>query len=457
MLKPGDIKKFIDDMTPKLKEYGSKMMSGDKEGAIKIGKEMEADMKGVGDNVIKILGNTMKGMGGIAEKEIDRFLHVANKPAKNTTNTTNTTTQKKPQQQQIQEPKNVGQAISPKDMTELVNKIMPDTNKLIEQIKGGGGDKTEINETLLKIGTQLAKSGMDEDKIGKLAEHIMPKLTQEQIQTLTKASKETLNNPTQQIQTTDQTKEQTGIANMIKPEEIKGLVDKMLPDFENFAKQMESGNTVDAEKTGKDIELQLSKFGMDDKTMKMFTDLVGANTKLTEDQIKTLAKSSQVTEKNETQQQSIQQSQPQTESQTQEPKLSWMKQIDAFDKVTQGVAGETQTVTNSQVNDLNNQTVTATNNDQQQTNQSDYLIERILQAQPQTQIVEHKFEGTITIKVDAPPGVDSAYVTKTINDMVNSPAFTDKMIKSQEIIANNYGLTGGKVSAYNNTSGMGLG
>lgn len=235
MLKPGDIKKFIDEMTPKLKEYGSKMMSGDKEGAIKIGKEMENDMKGVGDNVIKSLGDTIKGMGGIAEKEINRFLHVANKPATNTTQTTS--------------------------------------------------------------------------------------------------------------------------------------------------------------------------------------------------------------------------------QQSQEPKGSFMQQLggDAFDRVNQGKAGESQPVTNSQVNNLNNQTVSTTNNNQQTSmNQSNVLTDIMSQALP-PQIVEHKFDGTITIKVDVPPGVDSAYVTKTINDMVNSPAFTDKMMKSQEVMANNYGLTGGKVSAYSNSSGNGLG
>jgi hypothetical protein len=275
------------------------------------------------------------------------------------------------------------------------------------------------------------------------------KLNQAQIKTLIDATKVSEKNTTQQIQTTDQSKDQTGIANMIKPEEIKGLVEKMLPDFENFAKQMESGNTVDAEKTGKDIESQLSKFGMDDKTMKMFTDMVGANTKLTEDQIKTLAKSSQVTEKNTTQQQTTQQNQTQTE--TQAPKLSWMKQIDAFDKVTQGTAGETQTVTNSQVSDLNNQTVTATNNNQQQqTNQSDYLIDRISQSQPQTQIVEHRFDGTITIKVDAPPGVDTAYITKTVTDTVN------KLFKDEKNMADSFGMTSGKVGELKNTSSTGF-
>jgi hypothetical protein len=453
LIKPGEIKELVNKMLPDFKTFAQQIASGDKEGAKKTGAKLDSQLGGMKDETIKrvmgLVGDTVK----LTKEQIDMFTHAGNPSAKNTK--TQTTSEKKPQQQQIQEPKSVGSAMTTKDMDELASKIMPDTNKLIEQIKGGGGDKTEMNETLSKIGDQLAKAGIDEDKIGKLVEHIMPKLTQEQIQTLSKASNDALNNPTQQIQTTDQSKEQTGIANMIKPEEIKGLVEKMLPDFENFAKQMESGNTVDAEKTGKDIESQLSEFGMDDKTMKMFTDMVAANTKLTDDQIKTLAKSSQVTEKNETQQQTTQQNQTQTE--TQAPKLSWMKQIDAFDKVTQGTAGETQTVTNSQVNDLNNQTVTAANNNQQQqTNQSDYLIDRISQAQTQTQIVEHKFDGTITIKVDAPAGVDTAYVTKTINDMVNSPAFTDKMIKSQEVIANNYGLTGGKVGAYNNTSGMGM-
>jgi hypothetical protein len=148
-----------------------------------------------------------------------------------------------------------------------------------------------------------------------------------------------------------------------------------------------------------------------------------------------------------------------TPQQSQEPKSSFMQQIggDAFDRVNQGKAGESQPVTNSQVNNLNNQTVSTTNNNQQTSmNQSNVLTDIMSQSLP-PQIVEHKFDGTITIKVDVPPGVDSAYVTKTINDMVNSPAFTDKMMKSQEVMANNYGLTGGKVSAYSNSSGMGLG
>ena len=43
-----------------------------------------------------------------------------------------------------------------------------------------------------------------------------------------------------------------------------------------------------------------------------------------------------------------------------------------------------------------------------------------------------KFDGTITIKVDAPPGVDSAYVTKVVNDMVRSPSFTEEMMKNED-------------------------
>jgi hypothetical protein len=455
LIKPGEIKELVNKMLPDFKTFAQQIASGDKEGAKKTGAKLDSQLGGMKDETIKrvmgLVGDTVK----LTKDQIDMFTHAGNPSAQKTTTQTKTQTK----QQQIQEPKSVGSAMNPKDLDEFVNKMSPNLNKLYEQMKGGGGDnKTEINGTLSKIGEVLGKSSMDDKTMKGFTDMLVDnaKLSKEQIKTLTDATKVSEKNPIQQ-QTTDQSKEQTGIANMIKPEEIKGLVEKMLPDFENLTKQMESGNTADAEKTSKDIESQLSKFGMDDKTMKMFTDLVGANTKLTEDQIKTLAKSSQITEKNETQQPQTQQSQ--TQSQTEGPKLSWMKQIDAFDKVTEGTAGETQTVTNSQVSDLNNQTVTATNNNQQQsTNQSDYLIDIISKAlPPQTQIVEHKFDGTITIKVDVPPGVDSAYVTKTINDMVNSPAFTDKMMKSQEVMANNYGLTGGKVSAYSNSSGMGLG
>jgi len=405
---------------------------------------------GMDENAMKILTDKMVDNSKLSPEQIKSITDATKVTEKNET--------QKPQiaqQTQTQEPKTVVSEMTDKQMDELAKNIKPDYSNLKKQI---GGDDAEINATLLKIGDRLGESGMDNKTIEMLTNKmgVDAKLSESQIKTLINATKVTEKNETQQLQTTDQSKEQTGIANMIKPEEIKGLVEKMLPDFKNFAQQMESGNEVDAEKTGKDIELQLSKFGMDDKTMKMFTDMVSDSTTLTGEQIKTLAKSSQVTEKNETQQPQMAQ-QPQTQSQTEGPKLSWMKQIDAFDKVTQGVAGETQTVNNSQVNDLNNQTVTSTNNNQQQqTNQSDYLIDRISQAQAQTQIVEHKFEGTITIKVDAPPGVNAAYVTKTINDMVNSPDFTNKIMKDQKIMANNYGLTGGKVSEYTNSSSAGF-
>jgi len=153
----------------------------------------------------------------------------------------------------------------------------------------------------------------------------------------------------------------------------------------------------------------------------------------------------------------------QTQPQTQTPQTqsgSWMSQQgSAFDRAGQQpeTIEEPNSSTSSNVSNLNNQTVNTTTNNNQQTStdQYTYLIESLTKQQPQ--IVEHKFDGMITIKVDAPPGMDVAYVTKVVNDMVRSPSFTEEMMKKQETMANNYGLTGGKVSAYNNTSGNGFG
>jgi hypothetical protein len=47
--------------------------------------------------------------------------------------------------------------------------------------------------------------------------------------------------------------------------------------------------------------------------------------------------------------------------------------------------------------------------------------------------------------------VNTTYITTTVNEAIN------KFFKNRETMANNYGLTGGKVGAYNNTSGMGVG
>jgi hypothetical protein len=458
-LKPDELKKFVNDMTQSFKDYGSKMMSGDKVGAEKAGLEIESKLKNAGESGIEMAKKIFNDVSKLAGSEFERFQHVGNPSAKNTMQTTQTTSQKKPQPQKVQETKSAGSAMSNKDIFDLVSKMMPDINELGKQIKGGGGE-TEINSMLSSIGEKLGKSGMDDERMKMITDMVVDnsKLTPEHIKTLVDATKVTEKNTTQQsqIQTQSQIQETKSVGSAMTPKDIEELSNKMSPNLNKLYEQMNEGGSEDEiSMTLSKIGEQLGKSGMDDKTMKEITDMLGDNAKLTQNQIKTLTDATKVTEKNTTQQQTTQQNQTQTE--TQAPKLSWMKQIDAFDKVTQGTAGETQTVTNSQVSDLNNQTVTATNNNQQQqTNQSDYLIDRISQAQTQTQIVEHKFDGTITIKVDAPAGVDTAYVTKTINDMVNSPAFTDKMIKSQEVIANNYGLTGGKVGAYNNTSGMGM-
>jgi hypothetical protein len=235
---------------------------------------------------------------------------------------------------------------------------------------------------------------------------------------------------------------------LIKPGEVKDLANKMLGDFKTFAQQMASGDKKGAEKTGKTIESKLG--GMNDEVVKRLMGFVGDTVKLTKEQIDMFTHVGNPPATNATQT---------TSQQSQEPKGSFMQQLggDAFDRVNQGKAGESQPVTNSQVNNLNNQTVSTTNNNQQTSmNQSNVLTDIMSQSLP-PQIVEHKFDGTITIKVDAPPGVDSAYVTKVVNDMVRSPSFTEEMMKKQETMANNYGLTGGKVSAYSNSSGMGLG
>jgi phage FluMu protein gp41 len=447
MIKPEEIKGLVTEMMPDPKDYANQIKSNDTEGAEKIGKVIESQLSKLdnGDKTMKTLTDRMEDDSKLTKDQIKSIANTGK-------------IKEKTQTQIIGQPKEqtgIASTIKPEEIKGMVEKMLPDSKDYANQIKSNnkvGEEKTgKDNEP------QLSKFGMDDKTMKVFADMNVAKIkvSEDQIKSMITNTKNAIEqNETQQPQTIDQPKEQTGIASMIKPEEIKGLVEQMLPDFKNLAQQMESGDEKGAEKTGKDIELQLSKFGMDDKTMKMFTDMISNSTTLTDSQIKTLANTTKTTEKNETQKPQIaQQSQPQTEG----PKLSWMKQIDAFDKVTQGVAGETQTVTNSQVNDLNNQTVTATNNNQQQqTNQSDYLIDRISQAQAQTQIVEHKFDGTITIKVDAPPGVNAAYVTKTINDMVNSPDFTNKIMKDQKIMANNYGLTGGKVSELTNSSSTGF-
>ena len=233
----------------------------------------------------------------------------------------------------------------------------------------------------------------------------------------------------------------------LKPEELKNFVNDMTVSFKEYGKLMMEGDKEGAEKVGKDMESRLT--GVGEEGMKKAKEMFNSMSDIVGVEAKRFLHAGNPSATNATQT---------TSQQSQEPKGSFMKQLggDAFDRVNQGKAGESQPVTNSQVNNLNNQTVSTTNNNQQ-TNQSDYLIDRVSQTQPQTQIVEHKFDGTITIKVDAPPGVNSAYVTKTINDMVNSPAFAEKIIKKQDNINTNYGLTGGKVSEYNNTSGMGFG
>jgi hypothetical protein len=453
---PKDIDELSNKMRPDFNKLYEQMNNGGNEAEIsstlsKIGERL--GKSGMDDKTMKEFTDTLGKNAELSQTQIKTLTDATKVTDKNETQQTQTIDQPKEQT-------GIASMIKPEEIKGLVTEMMPDPKDYANQIKSN--DTAGAEKIGRDIESQLSKLD-NGDKIMKSFTNMISDsttLTNSQIKTLANTTKTTEKNETQQLPTIEQPKEQTGIASMIKPEEIKGLVTQMMPDFKNLAQQIESGDEKGAEKTGKDIELQLSKFGMDDKTMKMFTDIISESTTLTDSQIKTLANTTnttKTTEKNETQKPQIAQ-QPQTQSQTEGPKLSFMKQIDAFDKVTQGIAGEKQTITNSQVNDLNNQTVTATNNNQQQTNQSDYLIDRIsqAQAQAQTQIVEHKFDGTITIKVDAPPGVDSAYVTKTINDMVNSPAFTDKMIKSQEVMANNYGLTGGKVGAYNNTSGVGM-
>jgi hypothetical protein len=234
----------------------------------------------------------------------------------------------------------------------------------------------------------------------------------------------------------------------LKPEELNKFVNDMTVSFKEYGKLMMEGDKEGAEKIGKGMEDRLKGVGEDGlkKAEEMFKEVSG----IVGVEAKRFFHAGNPSATNTTQT---------TSQQSQEPKGSFMQQLggNAFDNVNQGKAGESQPVTSSQVSNLNNQTVNTTNNNQQTSmNQSNVLTDVMSKALP-PQIVEHKFDGTITIKVDVPPGVDSAYVTKTINDMVNSPAFTDKMMKSQEVMANNYGLTGGKVSAYSNTSGMGLG
>ena len=234
----------------------------------------------------------------------------------------------------------------------------------------------------------------------------------------------------------------------LKPDELKKFVNDMTQSFKDYGSKMMSGDKEGAEKVALGMEAKLKGVGEDGlkKAQEMFKEVSG----IVGVEAKRFFHVGNPPATNTTQT---------TSQQSQEPKGSFMQQLggNAFDNVNQGKAGESQPVNSSQVSNLNNQTVNTTNNNQQtSTNQSNVLTDVMSKALP-PQIVEHKFDGTITIKVDVPPGVDSAYVTKTINDMVNSPAFTDKMMKSQEVMANNYGLTGGKVSAYSNSSGNGFG
>jgi hypothetical protein len=229
---------------------------------------------------------------------------------------------------------------------------------------------------------------------------------------------------------------------LIKPGEIKDLANKMLPDFKAFAQQMASGDKDGAKKTGEKLESQLK--GMGEESMKRIVGLVGDTVKLTKEQVEMFTHVGNAPATNTTQT---------TSQQSQEPKGSFMQQLggNAFDNVNQGKAGESQPVTSSQVSNLNNQTVNTTNNNQQtSTNQSNVLTDVMSKALP-PQIVEHKFDGTITIKVDAPPGVDTAYITKTVTDTVN------KRFKDEKIMADNYGLTSSKVSELRNSSGNGFG
>ena len=243
----------------------------------------------------------------------------------------------------------------------------------------------------------------------------------------------------------------TGLANstenLLNQKEMQQFLEKNTSMMTGIVGKLMTGETPDAA----DMTAILAKFKEDSK-----------KTVSTEDFIKTfnetikgsLDKMNAIANPVDNTSQTPQTQTPQTQS------GSWMSQQgSAFDRAGQQpeTIEEPDSSTSSNVSNLNNQTVNTTTNNNQQTStdQYTYLIESLTKQQPQ--IVEHKFDGMITIKVDAPPGVDVAYVTKVVNDMVRSPSFTEEMMKKQETMANNYGLTGGKVSAYGNSSGMGLG
>jgi hypothetical protein len=218
----------------------------------------------------------------------------------------------------------------------------------------------------------------------------------------------------------------------------------MTQSFKDYGSKMMSGDEEGAKKAGLEIEGKLKNVGVEG--FKKAEEIFNSVSKLASVEFEKFKHAGNEPAKNTTTQTTSQQPQQQSGS--------WMSTLgSAFDKVSQGSAGSPQSnpPTSSNVNNLNNQTVNTTNNNQQTSmNQSNVLTDIMSQALP-PQIVEHKFDGTITIKVDAPAGVDTAYVTKTVNDTVN------KLFKDKEVMANNYGLTGGKVSEYRNSSGTDFG
>jgi len=235
--------------------------------------------------------------------------------------------------------------------------------------------------------------------------------------------------------------------NLLNQKEMQQFLEKNTSMMTGIVGKLMTGETPDAA----DMTAILAKFKEDSKKTVSSEDFIKTFNETIKDSLgKMNAIANPV----------VDTSQPQTPQTPQTQSGSWMTQYgSAFDRAGQQpeTIEEPDSSTSSNVSNLNNQTVNTTTNNNQQTStdQYTYLIESLTKQQPQ--IVEHKFDGTITIKVDAPPGVDSAYVTKVVNDMVRSPSFTEEMMKKQETMANNYGLTGGKVGAYNNTSGMGIG
>jgi len=64
----------------------------------------------------------------------------------------------------------------------------------------------------------------------------------------------------------------------------------------------------------------------------------------------------------------------------------------------------------------------------------------------------HNHTIDFNIKVDAPPGVDTAYITDVMTKVLKQPQTIAALIQEQKNMKSDYNLTGGKVGEYNFTA-----